>query len=131
MLSVLRIVAALLFLEHGLGKLIGFPAWPTPAGGPAVFTMLWFSGVIEAGGGLLLTLGLFTRGAAFIMSGEMAVGYWTIHAPRGFFPLLNGGDAAVLYCFLFLYIAVAGGGTWSIDRCRAVNASGRSPSDPA
>ena len=115
MLSVLRIMAALLFMEHGLGKLIGFPAWPQH-GPPAVFTEEWFSGVIEAVGGALLTLGLFTRPAAFIMSGEMAVGFFTVHFPRSFFPLLNGGDAAVLYCFLFLYFVVAGGGAWSIDR---------------
>jgi len=118
MLSVLRIVAALMFLEHGLGKLVGFPAWPTPHGGPAMFTLLWFSAVIEALGGLLLALGLFTRPAAFVMSGEMAVGYFISHAPRGFFPMLNGGDAAVLFCFVFFYIFVAGGGPWSIDAVR-------------
>lgn len=118
MLSVLRIMVGLLFMEHGLGKLFGFPAWPTAHGGPALFTLLWFAGVIEAGGGLLLALGLFTRPAAFLMSGEMAMGYFMSHFPRGFFPLLNGGDAAVLYCFVFLYLFVAGGGAWSLDRLR-------------
>jgi putative oxidoreductase len=117
-LSVLRIVAALMFMEHGLGKLFGFPAWPTPNGGPAMFTLLWLAGAIEALGGLLLTVGLFTRCVAFVLSGEMAVGYFMSHAPRSFFPLLNGGDAAVLYCFVFLYIFVAGGGAWSVDRAR-------------
>ena len=117
-LSVLRIVAALMFMEHGLAKLCGFPAWSTPNGGPGMFTLLWFAGVIEALGGLLLALGLFTRPVAFIMSGEMAVGYFMSHAPRSFFPLLNGGDAAVLYCFVFFYIFVAGGGPWSVDRAR-------------
>jgi putative oxidoreductase len=116
-LSILRIVVALLFMEHGTGKLFGFPAWP-PNGGPPMLTLLWFSGVIEALGGLLLALGLFTRPAAFLMSGEMAIGYWMLHAPRSFFPLLNGGDAAVLYCFVFLYMFVVGGGPWSIDRAR-------------
>ena len=119
MLSVLRIMTALLFMEHGLGKLIGFPAWVTPSGGPPIFTLIWFSGVIEAVGGVFLTAGLFTRCAAFIMSGEMAVGYFLRHFPHSFFPLLNGGDAAVLYCFVFLYFVFAGDGAWSLDRARA------------
>jgi putative oxidoreductase len=117
MLSVLRIVAGLTFMEHGTAKLFGFPAWPS-FGRPVLFQEAWFAGVIEGLGGLLLTLGLFTRPAALIMSGEMAIGYWTVHALKGFFPLLNGGDAAVLYCFVFLYIFVAGGGPWSIDAVR-------------
>ena len=116
-LSVLRIVAGLTFMEHGTGKLFGFPAWPS-FGHPAPFQLVWFAGVIEGLGGLLLTLGLFTRCAAFVMSGEMAIGYWTFHAPKSFYPLLSGGDAAVLYCFVFLYIFVAGGGPWSIDALR-------------
>jgi putative oxidoreductase len=117
-LSVLRIVAALMFMEHGLSKLFGFPI-AFANGGPAMFTLLWFAGVIEALGGLLLALGLFTRPVALIMSGEMAIGYWMAHAPKSFFPLVNGGDAAVLYCFVFLYIFVAGGGAWSVDRLRS------------
>jgi putative oxidoreductase len=117
-LSVLRIVAALTFMEHGLSKLFGFPVWPAN-GGPAAFTLLWFAAIIEALGGLLLALGLFARPVAFIMSGEMAIGYWMAHAPKSFFPLINGGDAAVLYCFVFLYIAAAGGGAWSVDRVRS------------
>lgn len=116
-LSVLRIVAGLLFMEHGLGKLFGFPVWPA-GGEPAMFSLLWCAGVIEALGGLLLALGLFTRCAAFVMSGEMAIGYFMVHAPKSFFPMVNGGDAAVLYSFLFLYFAIVGGGAWSVDRAR-------------
>ena len=82
---------------------------------PPLWTMEWFSGVIEFAGGVLLTLGLFTRPAALIMSGEMAVGYFMFHAPRSFFPALNGGDPAILYCFVFLYLVFAGAGPWSLD----------------
>jgi len=113
-LSIVRIMVGLLFMEHGTGKLLGFPASPTAA--PALFGLLWFSGLIELVGGALVAVGLFTRIAAFIMSGEMAIGYFMVHAPRNFFPMLNQGDAAVLYCFIFLYFAVAGGGDWSLDR---------------
>ncbi len=120
-LSVLRVIAALLFLEHGLQKLAGFPApLPLPAGETVhALSLLWFAGVIEVVGGVLLTLGLFTRPVAFVLSGEMAAAYFMAHAPRGFFPVLNGGEAAILYCFLFLYLAAAGGGTWSVDAARA------------
>lgn len=120
-LSVLRIIAALLFLEHGLQKLFSFPApLPLPAGEVLhPFTLLWYAGVIETVGSLLLAVGLFTRPVAFILSGEMAAAYFMAHAPRGFFPSLNGGDAAVLFCFIFLYLAAAGGGAWSADAARA------------
>jgi len=111
-LSILRIVAGLLFLEHGLSRLLGFPS-PLPT--PPVFTLYWFAGAIELLGGVLVTLGLFTRPAAFIMSGEMAFAYFLSHAPRGFFPILNSGDGAILYCFIFLYLAIAGGGPLSLD----------------
>ena len=113
-LSIMRIMVGLLFMEHGTAKLLGFPASPSAA--PALFGLLWFSGLIELVGGALVAVGLFTRIAAFIMSGEMAIGYFMVHAPRNFFPMLNQGDAAVLYCFIFLYFAVAGGGDWSLDR---------------
>jgi putative oxidoreductase len=121
-LSILRIMVGLLFMEHGLAKLFGFP---TAALHPAMFQLLWFAGVIEAGGGLLLALGLFTSPVAFIMSGEMAVAYFYSHAARNFFPLINGGDAAILYCFIFFYIFVAGGGAWSMDRLRSARAYAR------
>jgi len=115
MLSVLRIVAALLFIEHGTQKLFGFPAAP-PNGLVAAMTLGWFAAVLEIGGGALLLLGAFTRPVAFILSGEMAFAYWLSHAPRNFFPVLNGGDPAILYCFVFLYIAAAGAGPWALDR---------------
>jgi putative oxidoreductase len=117
LLSVLRIVVALLFMEHGMQKLFGFPAAPA-SGLPAPFTLLWVAAVLEAAGGLLLLLGLFTRPVAFLLSGEMAVAYWMAHAPRAAFPILNGGEGAVLYCFVFLYLAAAGGGAWSLDAAR-------------
>jgi putative oxidoreductase len=111
-LSIVRIVVALLFFEHGLSRLFGFPS-PLPT--PAIFTLYWFAGAIEFAGGALVTLGLFTRTAAFIMSGQMAFAYFLSHAPVGFFPILNRGDGAILYCFIFLYIAFAGPGPWSLD----------------
>ena len=110
----LRIVVALLFLQHGLTKLFGFPG-----AAPANFN--WFTlapglaSLIETFGGLALLFGFYTRVAAFIMSGEMAVAYFMAHQPRNFFPYNNGGDAAVLYCFVFLYLALVGGGEWSVD----------------
>lgn len=111
-LSIVRIVAALLFFEHGLSRLFGFPS-PLPT--PALFSMYWFAGAIELAGGALLALGLFTRVAAFIVSGEMAFAYFLSHAPHDFFPILNRGDGAILYCFIFFYIAFAGAGPWSLD----------------
>jgi putative oxidoreductase len=111
-LSIVRIVAALLFFEHGTSRLFG---WPSPLPTPAPLSMYWFAGAIELVGGALLALGLFTRPAALIMSGEMAFAYFISHAPLGFFPILNRGDAAILYCFIFLYIAFAGGGPWNVD----------------
>ena len=115
-LSIVRIVVALLFLEHGLSRLFGFPS-PLPS--PQLFTLYWFAGAIEILGSVLLLFGQFTRIAAFIMSGEMAVAYFLSHAPLGFYPIINRGDAAILYCFVFLYIAVAGPGPWSLDALRS------------
>ena len=115
LLSVLRIVAALIFLLHGTQKLFGFPA-PPPNGIPAALSLYWFAGVMELVGGLMLLAGLFTRPVAFLLSGEMAVAYWMGHAPRNLYPTLNGGDAAILYCFIFLYLVAAGPGPWSADR---------------
>jgi putative oxidoreductase len=116
LLSVLRIVAALIFMEHGTQKLLGFPPADNP--GPALLSLLGLAGVLELAGGALLLLGLFTRPVAFVLSGMMAVAYWLAHAPQSFFPAVNGGDAAILFCFVFLYLATAGGGAWSLDNLR-------------
>ena len=113
-LSVLRIVTALLFLQHGLAKHFGFPHVAN-FDNLQPFSLVGLAGAIEIVGSLLLLVGLFTRPAAFIMSGEMAVAYFMAHAPRGFFPLLNQGELAVLYCFVFLFLAIEGGGSWSLD----------------
>jgi putative oxidoreductase len=115
-LSILRIVAALIFMEHGTQKLLSFPPSDRPS--PELFSLIGLAGLLELVGGALLVLGLFTRPVAFILSGEMAFAYWMAHAPQSFFPVLNGGDAAILYCFVFLYLAVAGGGDWSLDNLR-------------
>lgn len=114
LLSILRIVSGLIFMEHGTQKWLNFP--PLAKAAPQFLSLSGFGGVLELVGGVLLVLGLFTRPVAFILSGEMAIAYWMSHAPRGFFPVLNGGDAAILYCFIFLYLAAAGGGPWSLDR---------------
>jgi len=113
-LSISRIVAGLIFLEHGSAKLLGFPTSPSPQ--PAMMSLLWTQGVIELVGGLLIVIGLFTRPVAFILAGDMAVAYFMAHLPKSFFPLLNGGDTAILYCFIFLLFFVAGPGRWSVDR---------------
>jgi putative oxidoreductase len=111
-LSLIRIVVALMFFEHGLSRLFGFPQ-PLPT--PALFSLYWFAGAIEFAGGALLLVGLATRAAAFVKSGEMAFAYFISHAPHSFFPILNRGDSAILYCFVFLYFVFAGGGPWSLD----------------
>lgn len=113
LLSVLRIVAALLFFEHGATKLLGFP--PSDHSGVAFLSLPWVAGLIELVGGALLIPGIFTRPVTFILSGEMAFAYWMVHAKQSAFPVVNGGDAAILYCFVFLYLAAAGGGPWSVD----------------
>jgi putative oxidoreductase len=116
-LSIMRIVAALLFLQHGMSKILGFPA-SSMSGHFHLFTLSGLGGLIELVCGSLMTIGLFTRIAAFIASGEMAFAYFMAHAPRSFFPLLNGGELAIMFCFFFLYIAFAGPGAWSFDRRR-------------
>jgi putative oxidoreductase len=115
LLSVLRIIAAFILIPHGAQKLFGFLAQPGMQGPPA-FSQVWVGGVLEFFGGLLLLVGLFTRPVAFILSGMLAVAYFQFHAPGGFWPLQNKGEVAVLYCFVFLFLAVAGGGEWSLDR---------------
>lgn len=119
MLSILRIMAGLLFLQHGLNKLFDFPSTATHH--PYVlFTLVpGLQGLVEMVGGVLIALGLFTRPVAFVLAGDMAVAYFMAHAPKSFFPMINMGDAAILYCFVFLYLFVAGGGVWSLDRLRA------------
>jgi putative oxidoreductase len=117
--SVLRIVAAFMFLLAGTGKIFAFPAGMPPHGEAAkMFQEAWFAGVLELVGGGLLLVGLFSRCAAFVLSGEMAVAYFQVHAERGFWPTVNGGVAAVLYCFIWLYISAAGPGPLSIDALR-------------
>ena len=119
LLAILRIVVGLLFLEHALSKFFAFPV-PFPV--HPLPTLLIAAGVIELVTGVLVTIGLFTRLAAFIASGEMAVGYFMSHFPQGFWPIANKGEGAILFCFVFLYIAAAGPGAWSIDSARLRNA---------
>jgi putative oxidoreductase len=117
LLSILRIIASFLFIQHGTNKILGYPLNPGDQwNAPELFTMRWFAGVLELFGGILLLLGLFTRPVAFILSGQMAVAYFYAHANQGFWTLLNRGELAALYSFLFLYLAVVGGGIWSLDR---------------
>jgi putative oxidoreductase len=113
-LSVLRIIAGLMIIQHGMGKIIGFPVYPAYANVQPL-SLIGAAGFLELIGGALLILGLWTRPVAFILSGEMAVAYFMAHAPKGFFPLVNGGTLAIMYCFAFLYLASAGAGPWSVD----------------
>ncbi|MGK9169672.1 DoxX family protein [Inquilinus limosus] len=117
-LSILRIATALFFLQHGLAKLFGFPHVPF-FDGLELFSLIGLAGVLEIVGGVLLLIGLFTRPVAFILSGEMAVAYFMAHASQSFFPILNNGELAALYSFVFLYFAAAGGGAWSLDAVRS------------
>ena len=117
LLSVLRIMTGLLFLQHGTAKILKFPVMPMFAN-LSLTSLPGIAGILELVGGVLMILGLFTRSTAFILSGLMAVAYFIAHAPRGFYPILNAGELAALYCFVFLYIAAAGPGPWSIDVAR-------------
>ena len=112
LLSLMRFAVGITFVEHGTQKLLGFPV---PAPGALGIFLLLFTGILETVAGTLLTVGLMTRMAAFLLSGELAVGYWWMHAPRSPYPMANGGEAMVLYCFVFLYIAAVGPGPWSLD----------------
>ena len=118
LLSVLRIVAAFLFMAHGTMKLFAFPA-ARASGQPELMSLSGVAGMLETFGGALLLVGLFTRPVAFVLSGLMAVAYFMAHGSKGFWPIVNGGELAVLYCFAFLFIAAHGGGKWSIDSARA------------
>ena len=121
--GLLRIVAGLLFLFHGTVKIFGFPPGAQP-GVQEPFSLTGVGGAIELVAGTLIMIGLFSRTAAFIASGEMAVAYWMFHAPQGLYPVANMGDGAILYCFIFLFIAAAGPGAWSVDGLRSGRANG-------
>jgi len=123
-LGLLRIVTALLLMDHGAQKLLGFPPMPDGRSMPELFTLIWFAGFLELVGGFLVLIGLLTRPIAFLLSGEMAFAYWMAHAPQSLYPALNGGDAAILFCFVFLYLAVAGPGAFSLDGARAKAGAG-------
>jgi putative oxidoreductase len=111
LLGLMRIAVGLTFLEHGTQKLLGFPV---PPPGRLALPLLLFTGILETAGSVLITFGIFTRTVAFLLSGEMAVGYWWIHVQNSFYPIANGGEVMVLYCFIFLYFAAAGSGRWSL-----------------
>ena len=121
MLGILRIVSALLFLQHGTQKVLGFPASEMPQ--PEAFTLFWTGGILELVGGVLLILGLFTRPTAFILSGMMAVAYWMFHAPSSVYPVQNGGELAIMFCFVFLYLVVAGPGAFAFGASRSQTAT--------
>lgn len=114
LLSLMRFILGFLMTAHGTQKLLGFPV-PSANGTVPLFSFMGFGGALEMVGGILLMLGLFTRITAFILSGQMAVAYFMVHAPQGFWPIVNKGEPAVLYCFAFLYLAAAGGGALSFD----------------
>lgn len=115
--AALRIIAGLMFMQHGMQKLFGAFVDPSrpPMGTPAMFSQLWFAGTLETFGGALIVLGLFTRPVAFVLAGEMAVAYFQMHFPRSFWPILNQGELAVLYCWLFVTYAISGAGRYSLD----------------
>lgn len=119
LLSIFRVVLGLLFLAHGLVKLFGFPLGAQPGVVP-LLSLFGLAGVLELVGGAAIIVGLFTRPVAFILSGQMAVAYFMAHASQGFYPILNGGELAILYCFAFLYLAAVGAGPWSLDAKRNV-----------
>ena len=117
--ALLRIVTGFMFITHGTSKLFAFPVGMPPDNGVAQFgTQVWFGGVLEVFGGALVLIGLFTRPVAFLLAGEMAVAYFQFHFPRSFWPTVNGGVSAALYCFIFLWLSAAGAGPWSVDAMR-------------
>jgi putative oxidoreductase len=117
MLSILRIMSALLLMQHGTAKFLNIPVLEQFAK-LQPYGLSWFAGLFELIGGALLLIGLFTRPVAFVLSGVMAFAYFIVHAPRGFYPIANSGELAVLYCFVFFFLAFAGGGAWSVDAAR-------------
>ena len=124
LLSVLRIVSAFMFILAGTSKLFAFPVGMPPDGSTAQFgTQIWIGGALEVFGGLLMLLGLFTRPVAFLLAGEMAVAYFQFHQPQAFWPTVNGGVGAVMYCFVWLYFSAVGPGPWSVDSARRRSAS--------
>ena len=118
-LAVLRIITALLFIEHGTQKYFAFPPSEYFPEAPAIFSLMGVAGLLELIGGALILIGLLTRPVAFVLSGFMAAAYFMGHAPQGFFPVSNGGDAAILFCFIYLYMVFAGAGAWSLDAMRS------------
>ena len=120
-IGVLRIVTALLFLQHGMTKILSYPL--SSASGPPEWSLLWVAGWLELVGSVLLLIGLFTRPVAFLLAGEMAIAYWMVHVPRGPFPMLNGGESAILFCFIFLLFVATGAAKWSIDEILLRNRS--------
>lgn len=126
--SILRIVAAFLFIQAGTMKLFAFPMGMPPDGGTAeLFSQVGIGGALETFGGALLLVGLFTRPVAFLLAGMMAVAYFQFHAPGGFWPVVNGGTPAVIFCFVWLYFSAAGAGPWSLDAARGAKGAGRTP----
>ena len=128
MLSIFRIIAALIFITTGTMKWFGYPPSPQPMPPFTFFSQIGIGGFLEVVGGFLILIGLFTRPVAFILSGMMAVAYWQFHAPTSFWPTINMGTPAILYCFFFFYLVFAGAGTWSVDAILARRAALRSPS---
>jgi putative oxidoreductase len=127
--SLLRVMTGLLFMQHGLQKLFGLLVDPSRpwSGPPPMFSQFWFAGVLETFGGALIVLGLFTRPVAFLLAGEMAVAYFQAHFPRSFFPILNGGEPVVLFCFIYLFLFAAGPGPYSVDAMLRRRAGGTRP----
>jgi len=123
--ALLRVITGLLFMQHGVQKLFGIFAPPDRpwTGAPPMFSQFWFAGVLETFGGLLIVLGLFTRPVAFLLAGEMAVAFFQMHFPRSFWPILNGGESPVFFCFIYLYLFATGAGPFSIDALRGKSAS--------
>ena len=126
--AALRIMAGLLFISHGIAKVCGYPPGGWPMAKPEFGTVLWVSAMLELFGSPFIIVGLFTRPVAFLLSGEMAVAYFSVHAPGSFFPILNHGEGAILYCFIFFYLFVAGPGAWSIDGILARKLAASPPS---